>query len=1041
MNLHKSLTVLIIVLMTKTNIFAQCLSNINHWESCVVENQTWKYFTPSADIPGWQLTTFNDASWPSGQGGMGFGDGDDLTIIPTTAVCVYMRKTFNIIDTSVINSVLFAMDYDDGFVAYLNGVEIARANMVGTPSWNTLASASHEAQLYQNFQPLIFSLTQNTINTLLKNGTNVLCIETHNNTIASTDLTSRPALVLGLTNATINYLPTPPWFYAPTNLYTNLPIVTINTLNQTIMDDPRIVCEMGIINNGIGQMNCIDDPYNNYNGKISIEYRGSSSQMFPKKQYGFSTLNNLGIDSSASLLNMPSESDWVLLNPYTDKTFMRDVLIHTLAREMNWYSSRTEFVELMIDGQYQGVYVLMEKIKRDDERVDIAKLTNTANNGDSVTGGYICKVDWSTGNSGGFWSSFLGLNFQNHEPKWNEITTQQQIYLENHINTFETALSGPNSTNANIGYRKFLNVFSFVDYFLMQEFSNNLDGYRASNYIHKDRNSRCGRITIGPFWDFNITLGNANLCNGNSKIGWQYIDGCPGGTSAWFTYLLQDQWFKNLMNCRYNELRQTIFSVNSINAHIDTFRNHLLQAYVRDSAKWQTIGTYVWPNNWIPNTWQGEIDSMKNWINGRINWLDANMYPSTQPCNSTLNVSLVIDEINFHSDSTTDAGDWIELYNYGNTNIDLSNAMILDGDQYEKYCVIPNGTTLAAGARLVIYSDSIAFTTRFPSVTNKIGPLCFKLSNSGQKIVIKDKDNKLIYNVNYFDTWECSTDGNGRTLQLTTPTANPNTFSSWYAGCMGGSPGVAYTPCNELLIYSEINYASAATADAGDWIELYNKNTVPINLNGWSIRDGSDNNVFTFTTSYNLLPLNYLVLFNDAAKFSARFPTVSNKIGPIGFGFNSTSDVIRLYDNSGKLNYSVCYKSTTPWPTVPNGGGKTLENGQYNGNHNAATSWFAGCPEGSPGKVYNPVCWPTSITEQQSENTISVYPNPAHDILHYYANEKIIMIKLIDALGKSVIAQQNDNNTIEITSLAAGFYTVEFLGNNNSRYFVKFVKH
>jgi hypothetical protein len=367
--------------------------------------------------------------------------------------------------------------------------------------------------------------------------------------------------------------------------------------------------------------------------------------------------------------------------------------------------------------------------------------------------------------------------------------------------------------------------------------------------------------------------------------------------------------------------------------------------------------------------------------------------------------------------------------------------MILHGDQYEHYCVIPNGTTLAAGARLVIYADSLAFVSRFPSVTNKIGPLCFKLSNAGEKIVIKDKDNKLIYSVNYFDTWECSTDGNGRTLQLTTPTANPNTFSSWYAGCMGGSPGMAYTPCNELLIYSEINYASAATADAGDWIELFNKNTVPTNLNGWSIRDGSDNNIYTFTSSYNLLPQNYLVLYNDATKFNARFPSVTNKLGPLGFGFSSTSDAIRLYDNSGKLNYSVCYKSTTPWSTVPNGGGKTLENGQYNGNHNAATSWFAGCPEGSPGKVYNPVCWPASITEQQSENTISVFPNPAHDILHYNANEKIIMIKLIDALGKSVITQQNDNNTIDITSLAAGFYTVEFLGNNNTRYFVKFVKH
>lgn len=118
---------------------------------------------------------------------------------------------------------------------------------------------------------------------------------------------------------------------------------------------------MGIINNGPGNLNCILDPFNDYNGKISIEFRGSTSQMFPKKPYGFSTVDALGNNVNVSLLGYPKEHDWVLLNPYTDKTFMRDVITHDLGRAMGNYTSRTQFVELVINGQLQGVYVLLEK--------------------------------------------------------------------------------------------------------------------------------------------------------------------------------------------------------------------------------------------------------------------------------------------------------------------------------------------------------------------------------------------------------------------------------------------------------------------------------------------------------------------------------------------------------------------------------------------------------------------------------------------------------------------------------------------------------
>jgi len=187
----------------------------------------------------------------------------------------------------------------------------------------------------------------------------------------------------------------------------NLPIVVINTIGQTIIDDPRIVCDMGIIDNGFGFINSINDPFNNYNGKISIEYRGSQSQSFPKKSYALETQDSIGNNNNVSLLGMPVENDWILYAPYSDKSLMRNFLTFDLGRKMGNYSPRTVYCELVVNGDYKGIYILMEKIKRDNDRVDIAKLDTNDLAGDSLTGGYIIKVDKFTGTGGGILGNLI----------------------------------------------------------------------------------------------------------------------------------------------------------------------------------------------------------------------------------------------------------------------------------------------------------------------------------------------------------------------------------------------------------------------------------------------------------------------------------------------------------------------------------------------------------------------------------------------------------------------------------------------------------
>lgn len=172
-----------------------------------------------------------------------------------------------------------------------------------------------------------------------------------------------------------------------------LPIIIIDTNGQTIPDEPKITASMKIIDKGNGERNYVNDPANVYNGKIGIEIRGHSSQMFPKKQYGIELRDDAGNDISVSILGMPSESDFVLNASYTDKSLLRNVIAYKLGNDLGRYASRTKFCEVIINNQYMGIYILQEKVKRDKNRVNIKKIATADTTGDAVTGGYILKID------------------------------------------------------------------------------------------------------------------------------------------------------------------------------------------------------------------------------------------------------------------------------------------------------------------------------------------------------------------------------------------------------------------------------------------------------------------------------------------------------------------------------------------------------------------------------------------------------------------------------------------------------------------------
>lgn len=418
----------------------------------------------------------------------------------------------------------------------------------------------------------------------------------------------------------------------------NLPIVVINTNGQEILDDPKITADMGIINNADAR-NFMTDAFTDYAGKIGIEIRGSSSQSFPKKQYGIELRDAEGNGIDASLLGLPAEEDWVLFAPYNDKALMRDMLAYRLARSLGHYAPRTRYCELVLNGEYMGVYVLIEKIKRDKNRVNINKLDPDEISGNNLTGGYIIKIDKTTGGGDGWNSTFAPPNrgggqqisFLYEEPEWDEIVPEQKQYIQQYLHDFETTLAGSNFKDPVNGYAKYIDVNSFIDYFIINEVSKNVDGYRLSTFFHKKRDSDGGKIHMGPVWDYNLGFGNADYCTNGDPEGFvlDFNNICPDDfwlIPFWWKRLQQDRAYRQLLIDRWTALRANELSTETIHAIIDSAATLLnAESQQRNFERWPVLGTYVWPNYFVGDSFDEEVDWLKDWTEDRMTWLDVNI--------------------------------------------------------------------------------------------------------------------------------------------------------------------------------------------------------------------------------------------------------------------------------------------------------------------------------------------------------------------------------------------------------------------------------
>ncbi len=417
------------------------------------------------------------------------------------------------------------------------------------------------------------------------------------------------------------------------NWSSNLPIVVLMQHNLPITGGDKTPASMILIDREADGRARLAGP-TTLHTRVDADIRGSSSQTFPQKMYGVELRTEWNGNRDEDLLGMPVDHNWILYAPYGEKTLMRNVLAYQLSENMGRWAPRTRYVELFLHSgtgsvsqtHYAGVYVLVERVKWGEHRVDITQLTPNDTSEPDITGGYIIRKDRLNEGESGF-RPVSNHQMAYYRPSEAELTTSQKNYIRNYVNQFENALYGSNYRDPGAGYAAYIEPDSFIDHFLITEYLKEIDGYRLSTFLHKDRG---GKLVMGPVWDFNISSGNADYVNGWSPYGWYHIDlqnGCypDCGIRNWYSRLLTDPDFVQKMRYRWWELRRGVFSPEAINGMISSNAQALAEAQVRHYQKWPILGVKVWPNWYVGPTYDSEVTWMRNWLMTRMSWMDSQM--------------------------------------------------------------------------------------------------------------------------------------------------------------------------------------------------------------------------------------------------------------------------------------------------------------------------------------------------------------------------------------------------------------------------------
>ena len=559
----------------------------------------------------------------------------------------------------------------------------------------------------------------------------------------------------------------------------NLPIVIITTDNgANIPDEPKIGATMKILYVNDTTINYLsnqdDTAYLNYYGRIGIERRGSTSQGHSKKPYGFETrLDDDVTANNVSLMGLPAENDWVLNAMNDEPSYVRDCLSYYLAGELGHYAPRTKYCEVIVNGDYRGLYFLTEKIKTDKNRVNIAQMDATDNQYPNLSGGYIIKADKLTGGDSPAWTTpaygtWGTVDYIYHVPKPEAITPSQATYIHNYFDTIQLKVAAHNQDVSN-GYPAYLDIPTFVDFMIMGELSSNVDIYQFSTFFHKDRR---GKFRAGPVWDFNLTYGYDFGSVGRSGYDVLQFDNGDNTGSRFWHQLYEDDIFSCYLFHRWHEVtaENAPLSYGNVIQVMDSLIERISTPLVRERLRWFQFYNY-----------NDHINTLKTWLQNRYAWLN-NEWTISSECIPEELPPLVISKINYHPTSqmgfNADELEFIGIVNNSEDTVDAAGIYFRElGISY----TFPANSLIAPHEEIFLVSNAQAFQQCYGKTA--FGTFARHLDNKSETLVLADAWGNIIDVVTYADTlpWPLSADGHGDFLILIDPNLDNALPESWMA--------------------------------------------------------------------------------------------------------------------------------------------------------------------------------------------------------------------------------------------------------------------
>lgn len=335
--------------------------------------------------------------------------------------------------------------------------------------------------------------------------------------------------------------------------------------------------------------------------QMEMKGRGNSTWGMPKKPY------RIKFDKKTALLGMPGAKKWVLLANFADKTLMRNYLALEIGQRFEAaYAPRARYVEVILNGEYLGNYLLTDQIEIGETRVNIPELKESSTD---ISGGYLLEVDERL-DAPNWFRTLLNVAFTVKSPE--NITPAQFNYIKDYVQQIEYALYNPNFTDSATGYTKYINTETFINWYLVNELLKNNDAvFFSSVFMYKDRNAK---LSMGPIWDFDLAVGNANYNGNNDPRGWWVKQ------SVWINRLFDDPAFVKKVKDRWNILKET--QVSSLYTFINETGVYLKYSQKENFKKWDVLYNYTWPNPVALGSYDAEVQHMKDWLSQRISWMD-----------------------------------------------------------------------------------------------------------------------------------------------------------------------------------------------------------------------------------------------------------------------------------------------------------------------------------------------------------------------------------------------------------------------------------